>query len=457
MRTVVAALATTVIATGALAQDPLTGELRIFLDTSNPAPRATMEEMIARFGEMHPDLDIETTIIDREAYKTQIRNFLTADAPDVAAWYAGNRMLPYVEAGLFEDVSDLWAEPEMEALASTKGALTIDGAQWGVPYTYYQWGVYYREDLYDEHGVEPPQDWEAFKAACQTLLDNDIKCFTIGTKFLWTAAGWFDYINLRTNGYDFHMQLTNGEIPWTDERVRQTFANWRELIDMGAYIDDHTAYSWQEALPFMVQGDAAAYLMGNFAVAPLREAGLGDDQLGFYQFPAINPDVEMAEDAPTDTFHIPANAQNKEAAREFLRFVVSPENQTIINAGDALGQLPVNAQSSVDEDEFLQAGFQMLSEESPRRRGSVLRPRRARRDGQGRHGGLPRVHGAARRARPDPRAARADAPAGVLRAGRASVDAGPMWGPCAGRGAPTRAPRPRAGARRSPDRAREVT
>ena len=365
MRTVVAALATTVIATGALAQDPLTGELRIFLDTSNPAPRATMEEMIARFGEMHPDLDIETTIIDREAYKTQIRNFLTADAPDVAAWYAGNRMLPYVEAGLFEDVSDLWAEPEMEALASTKGALTIDGAQWGVPYTYYQWGVYFREDLYDEHGIEPPQDWEALKAACQTLLDNDIKCFTIGTKFLWTAAGWFDYINLRTNGYDFHMQLTNGEIPWTDERVRQTFANWRELIDMGAYIDDHTAYSWQEALPFMVQGDAAAYLMGNFAVAPLREAGLGDDQLGFYQFPAINPDVEMAEDAPTDTFHIPANAQNKEAAREFLRFVVSPENQTIINAGDALGQLPVNAQSSVDEDEFLQAGFEMLSEESP--------------------------------------------------------------------------------------------
>ena len=28
----------------------------------------------------------------------------------------------------------------------------------------------------------------------------------------------------------------------------------------------------------------------------------------------INPAVELAEDAPTDTFHIPANAANKEAA-----------------------------------------------------------------------------------------------------------------------------------------------
>jgi len=159
------------------------------------------------------------------------------------------------------------------------------------------------------------------------------------------------------------MARSNG--PWTDPRVRETFANWRTLIDMGAFIDNHQSYSWQEALPFMVNGEAAAYLMGNFAVAPLREAGLGDDQLDFYQFVQINPEVELAEDAPTDTFHIPANAANKEAAREFLRFVVSAENQTIINGGDALGQLPVNASASIDDDKFLAQGFEMLSSNSP--------------------------------------------------------------------------------------------
>ena len=348
------------------AQAELSGELRIFSDMSNPAPRAVMEGMVADFGAMHPDLNIELTIIDREAYKTQIRNFLTADAPDVANWYAANRMRPYVDAGLFEDISDLWAEPEIaDALASTKGAMTLDGAQWGVPYTYYQWGVYYREDIYNQYGLEEPTDWETFKSNCQTLLDNGVKCFTIGTKYLWTAGGWFDYLNMRTNGYDFHMQLTSGEIEWTDERVRQTFANWRELIDMGAFVDNHQSYSWQEALPFMVNGEAAAYLMGNFAVAPLREAGLGTDQLDFYQFPTITDGIALAEDAPTDTFHIPSGAQNKEAAREFLRFVVSADNQTKINAGDALGQLPVNSNSSVDDDEMLNQGFAMLSSNAP--------------------------------------------------------------------------------------------
>ncbi|WP_171173264.1 ABC transporter substrate-binding protein [Ruegeria sp. HKCCD8929] len=347
------------------AKAELTGDLTIFLDTSNPAPRATMEEMIGRFGEKNPDLNIEITVIDREAYKTQIRNFLTANAPDVATWYAANRMRPYVEAGLFEDVSDLWAEPEIaDNLASTKGAMTIDGKQWGVPYTYYQWGVYYRKDIFEELGLSEPTTWEEEKANCAKIVESGRACYTIGTKFLWTAGGWFDYLNMRTNGFDFHMDLAGGKVSWEDDRVKQTFANWKELIDMGAFIDNHQTYSWQEALPFMVNGEAAAYLMGNFAVAPLRDSGLTDDQLDFYQFVKINPDVALSEDAPTDTFHIPSAAKNKEAARAFLRFAASPEEQTIINNGKNLGQLPVNAQSSVDDDKFLQQGFEMLSSNS---------------------------------------------------------------------------------------------
>ena len=343
----------------------LSGDLVIFSDMSNPAPRAVMEGMVERFGEMHPDLNIELTVIDREAYKTQIRNFLTANSPDVANWYAANRMLPYVEAGLFEDISDVWEGQMSEELASTKGALTIDGAQYGVPFTYYQWGVYYRKDIFENLGLTEPTTWEEELANCQTLLDNGVKCYTIGTKFLWTAGGWFDYLNMRTNGYDFHARLTNGEESWQSDEVRATFANWRQLIDMGAFIEDHQTYSWQEALPFMANGEAASYLMGNFAVAPLREAGLDDSKLDFYQFVEITPGIPRGEDAPTDIFHIPSNATNKDNARAFLEFVVSAENQTLINNGSNLGQLPVNANSSVDDDKFLQQGFQMLSNEAP--------------------------------------------------------------------------------------------
>jgi multiple sugar transport system substrate-binding protein len=354
--------ATTILAGTAFAGShaKLSGELNITSDMSNPAPRAVMEGLAAQFDEMHPDLTVNLTIVDREAWKTQIRNSLSANAPDVVNWYAANRMGPYVSAGLFEDVSDVWADESMAGLASTKGAMTIDGKQYGVPYTYYQWGIYYREDIFKELGLSEPATFDEEMANCAKIIDSGRKCYTIGSKFLWTAGGWFDYMNMRTNGFDFHMQLAQGEVEWTDERVRETFANWRKLIDMGAFIDDHQNYSWQEALPFMLKGEATAYLMGNFAVAPMREGGLTDDQLGFYQFPLI-ADVPQGEDAPTDTFHIPSGASNKDAAKAFLKFVTSADVQSDINGGDKLGQLPVNSGSTVADDKFIAKGFDMLS------------------------------------------------------------------------------------------------
>ncbi len=359
----IAALATSVAMTGGAFADghALSGDLRIISDMSNPAPRAVMEGLVAQFQELHPDLNIELDIVDREAWKTQIRNALGANPPDVVNWYAANRMGPYVSAGLFEDISDMYEGGELPGLDSVKGAMTIDGKQWGVPYTYYQWGIYYREDIFNELGLSEPSTFEEEKANCQAILDAGKKCYAIGTKFLWTAGGWFDYMNMRTNGFDFHMQLARGEVEWTDDRVRQTFANWRELIDMGAFIDDHQSYSWQEALNQMTNGDATAYLIGNFAVAPMRDAGLDDSQIDFYQFPEITPGLAKGEDAPTDTFHIPSGAANKDNARAFLKFVTSPDVQSDINGGDKLGQLPVNANSSVADDEFIKQGFEMLS------------------------------------------------------------------------------------------------
>lgn len=359
---VAALAATTILAGSAFAGShaKLSGELNITSDMSNPAPRAVMEGLAAQFDEMHPDLTVNLTIVDREAWKTQIRNSLSANAPDVVNWYAANRMGPYVSAGLFEDVSDVWADEALAGLSSTKGAMTIDGKQYGVPYTYYQWGIYYREDIFKELGLSEPTTFDQEMANCAKILESGRKCYTIGSKFLWTAGGWFDYMNMRTNGFDFHMQLAQGDVEWTDERVRETFANWRKLIDMGAFIDDHQNYSWQEALPFMLKGEATAYLMGNFAVAPMREGGLTDDQLGFYQFPLI-ADVPQGEDAPTDTFHIPSGASNKDAAKAFLKFVVSPDVQSDINGGEKLGQLPVNSASSVADDKFIAKGFDMLS------------------------------------------------------------------------------------------------
>ena len=336
------------------------GELVINTDTSDPAPKKAFEELIAAFEAKHPDIKVKWNVFDHEGYKTSIRNFLTADAPDLAAWYAGNRMAPFVNAGLFEDVSDVWAAGGLDkTLASAAASMTIDGKKWGVPYTYYQWGIYYRADIFAEQGIAPPETWAELLEACAKLQAAGITPFTIGTKALWPTGGWFDYLNLRVNGYEFHMDLTAGKVPYTDPKVRAVFERWAELVEPGYFIENHAAIDWQDAVPLLVQGKAAMYLMGNFAVATMRDGGLKEEQIGFLQFPEITPGLPKAEDAPTDTLHIPSKAKNKEDARKFLAFLAEAEVQTAINK--TLGQLPVNNLSEPPEDRILRQGFDMLS------------------------------------------------------------------------------------------------
>jgi len=349
------------IAAGALAMPALAQQRTLtYYGDFDPAPLAAFEAAIAEFEAANPDIDVVFQNFDHEGYKTAIRNFLTADAPDLANWYAGNRMAPFVESGQFLDVSDVWAEHGLtESLASALPSMTIDGKQWGVPYTYYQWGIYYNKSAYEQVGAEVPTTWDEFLANCAKFKEAGIDCVTTGTKALWPGAGIFDYLNLRTNGYDFHMALTNGEVPWTDERVRATFAEWAKLVEPGYITENHAALDWQDAAARFIQGEAANYVMGNFAVAVFKDGGMTDETLGFMPFPVINPDVPRAEEAPTDTVHIPAGAKNVEDAKTFLAFLATAEVQTKLNA--ALGQLPINEAAEVGDDPFLQAGFELLS------------------------------------------------------------------------------------------------
>ena len=324
----------------------------------DPIPLAAFEALIADFEAANPDIDVALQNFDHEGYKTAIRNFLTTDAPDLANWYAGNRMAPFVNSGQFMDVSDVWADNGLdESLGSAIASMTIDGKQWGVPYTYYQWGIYFNKTAYEQVGAEVPTTYDEFVANCELFAAADIDCLTTGTSALWPGAGIFDYLNLRTNGYEYHMALTSGDVAWTDDGVRETFAQWARIQP---YItENHAAIDWQDAATLLVQGRAANYVMGNFAVGVFKDGGMTDETLGFMPFPTINPDVARAEEAPTDTIHIPAGATNVEDAKTFLAFVAQADVQTKLN--EALGQLPINSGSTVGSDPFITAGFELLS------------------------------------------------------------------------------------------------
>ncbi|TBR38273.1 carbohydrate ABC transporter substrate-binding protein [Marinomonas agarivorans] len=337
------------------------GTLIINSDQADPAPKAAFKQIIEKFKAENPDIDVKYNLYDKEGYKTAIRNWLSTSPPDVAFWYAGNRMKTFVDRGLFDDVSDLWDDLDLKkVMPSTVSAMTIDDKQWGLPYTYYQVGIYYRRDLFEKHGIAEPKTWQDLLDASAKLKANNIAPIAIGTKYLWPAAAWFDYINLRLNGLEFHMDLMEGRASYMDDRVRNVFKYWRELIDPGYFLENHPSYSWQEAQPFLYNGNAAMYLIGNY-IAPNFPKEL-DGKMGFFQFPIIDPNVPIAEDAPTDTIHIPAKANNKEDARKFLKFMARADNQTLVN--EALLQIPPHVNASAVDNYFLNKGVEVLNNAS---------------------------------------------------------------------------------------------
>lgn len=272
-------------------------------------------------------------------------------------------MRPFVEAGLFADISDVWANNGLnESLASSVLSSTIDGKQYAIPYTYYQWGIYYNRDAYAAAGVEVPGaegvTWDQFLANCEKFKAANIDCVTTGSSALWPVAGIFDYVSMRTNGYQFHSDLAAGKISWTSPEVAAVFDN---LGKLQPYVTaNHAAIDWQDAAALLVQGKAANYVMGNFAVGVFKEGGMTNDNLGFMVFPEITPGIPRAEEAPTDTIHLTSGAKNPDDAKLFLAYMASAEAQSKWNA--AVGQLPTNSGATVDPaDPFLTAGFQALS------------------------------------------------------------------------------------------------
>ncbi|MFC3852009.1 ABC transporter substrate-binding protein [Salinispirillum marinum] len=339
------------LATGAMART-----LIVNSDQVDPAPKAAFAELLERFKAENPDIDVQWNDFEKEGYKTAIRGWLASSPPDIAFWYAGERMKFFVDRGLFADVSDIWQENNMlEDFASVVPAMSVDGKQYGVPFSYYQWGIYYNKDVFDRYGLSEPSTWDEFMAVNATLKENGVTPITIGTRFLWTAAGWFDYLNLRVNGLDYHIDLMEGKIPYDDAGVREVFNYWGELVNNGYFIENHAAYTWQEAQPFLFNGEAAMYLMGNF-LTPNFPDGV---EFGFFPFPQINPEIGMYEDAPLDTIHMPTGAKNKEEARLFLEFVARADNQALLNG--RLNQLAPNSKAEVAGDAFLQDGARMLA------------------------------------------------------------------------------------------------
>lgn len=329
------------------------------LSTSG-AQRSVYSSIAREFEEKHPGVEVEILFRSDAEYKEQIIQwFESGSGPDVLNWQGGERLYEHVRQGRVASLSAFWQQHGLHQKFSVaaKGAVSLNDEIYAVPISYYQWGFYYRQSLFDQLGLVPPTDWPSFLAVCEALKAQGITPITIGAQYKWPTAAWFDYLNLRINGLDYHQSLLKGELPFTDKGVRQVFEHWKELLDNGYFVDRYNGWNWQQAMPFMYHKLAGMTLIGNFFAGTLPEF-LKED-FRFFPFPRIKQNVAMYEEAPLDLFMIPSYASDNSAARTFLLYLASKEFQQEFN--QKVGMIPPNTNSALSDDYFIQQGTQILN------------------------------------------------------------------------------------------------
>ena len=354
----------------AVAQEEGTGPITYNSYMGDPVPRRVDTMIVEMWNEAHPEMPVQHSIIAHEDFKQAIRAYLTAEpAPDVMTWFAGNRARFFIDRGLIADISDMWEENGFDDVYAPgfKALATVGDGIYFLPTSYYWWAVYYRPSLFEEAGItEVPETWDDFLAACDTLNEAGITPITIGTRYPWTTGAWFDYLNMRVNGPEFHIDLMLLKESYTDPRVREVFDYWKQLLDHNCFIENAAAYTWQEGVSFMANKEAAMYLMGQFIAdevsANYAEQFATEDggvDLDFFRFPIINPDVPIGEDAPTDGYFIAANARNLAGGKAFLAFLGSREVQQL--AFEEIGRLPTRTDVDISgAGEATQKGIALI-------------------------------------------------------------------------------------------------
>ena len=249
---------------------------------------------------------VSPNAVDHNTFQESINTYLQGTPDDVFTWFAGYRMSQFAENELISDISDVWPIDGLGD-AFKKSATAGDGKQYFVPVSYYPWAVFYRKSVFEKNGWTEPKTLDELNALMKDMQGKKITPFAFAAKDAWAPMGTFDILNMRLNGYDFHMALTKGEKKWDSPEVKNVFATWKSLLPY--HQENALGRTWQEAATSVEKQECGMYLLGTFVVDGVSKEAAED--MDFFTFPALDQTIGSdALDAPIDGFCVSAGGED---------------------------------------------------------------------------------------------------------------------------------------------------
>jgi multiple sugar transport system substrate-binding protein len=302
-------------------------------NASDPVPKAAYAQVFKAFTK-RTGIKVQVNTVDHNTFQNQINTYLQGRPQDVFTWFAGYRMQFFAQKGLLSPIDDVWASlkpqfsPAMQA--ASKG---LDGHFYFIPIYNYPWAVFYRKSLFKANGYSIPKTWDQFIALAKKMKADGITPIAFTDKDGWPAMGTFDILNMRINGYQFHVNLMAGKENWDSAQVKAVFNQWKELLPY--YSDGALGLTWQEGAQQVVKKQAGMYLLGSFVGQQFTNPADHAD-LDFFPYPAINSKWgQDSLDAPIDGFLMSKKPANATGAKSLLRYLGSAAAENIYLHSDS--------------------------------------------------------------------------------------------------------------------------
>ncbi len=310
--------------------------------SSDAVPKRAYQAVFDAFKAKSGDT-VKVNTVPHNDFQNNINSYLNGSPDDAFTWFAGYRARYYATKGLVAPIDDVWEKIGgnfSDALA--KASTGDDGKKYFVPNYNYPWGFFYRKSLWNSKGYQVPATFDALKSLCAQMQKDGLTPIAFADKDGWPAMGTFDYINMRTNGYQFHVDLCAHKESWDQQKVKDVFDNWKALLPY----QDKAALgaTWQEAATTLARKKSGMYLLGSFVTQQFTDKTVLDD-IDFFPFPSIAVEGTDAIEAPIDGLMLSKKGGSNQAAKDLLAYLGTGAGQDVYASIDTS-----NLQTAKDAD-----------------------------------------------------------------------------------------------------------
>jgi len=219
-------------------------------------------------------------------------------------------------------------------LPGTLELFELEGNIYLFPYIYNTVQFWYDKRIFEEVGVEVPQTWDEFLVVNEKLREGGYEAIAAEGNEPGYSSFYLANMVARMKGPGFvlaSVEDKTGEM-WRDPVYLESSQMLRQLWDRGDIPEVTLGYVWPQGQQTLAFGEAAMELVGSWLPIELANSVDPDFQWGGFNFPA----VEGGEGSVTDvqalllSFMIMKDSEHPDEAFEFLRFIMTAENQQMM-------------------------------------------------------------------------------------------------------------------------------